>query len=467
MKVCLIVEGAYPYVSGGVSSWMVQLMKSMPQHEFIVQVISPERTDERRPFQCEIPDNLSSIEELYLQDDDFVGKRARKIKLNKTETKALEQLLFGVVENWNPIFDMFQKKNISLNELLGSSAFFEVAKKYYLKKYNRIAFSDFLWTLRSMYLPLFTILKAVPIKADLYHCVSTGYAGVLGSMQKYLYGGKLIITEHGIYTREREEEIIRAGWVSGIYKDLWIEQFKKLSLCGYRYANTVTALFPEASLFQRELGCMKEKQHVIPNGVKVDEYAGIEEKDPQDEMINIGAILRVTPIKDVKTMISAFAVAKSVNNKLKLWIMGPTDENPEYAEECRRQIRDLKIADVEMTGKIKVKEYLGKMDFLILSSLSEGQPLVILEGYAAKKPVISTNVGNCRGMIYGVDETDDLGKAGVIVPILGVNQMAQAMLLLAEDEKLRKQMGESGYQRAIKYFDGRTIFDRYQELYKI
>jgi len=147
--------------------------------------------------------------------------------------------------------------------------------------------------------------------------------------------------------------------------------------------------------------------------------------------------------------------------------MGPTDENPEYAGECRRQIRDLKIADIEMTGKIKVKEYLGKMDFLVLSSLSEGQPLVILEGYAAKKPVISTNVGNCRGMIYGVDETDNLGKAGVIVPILGVNQMAQAMLQLAEDEELRKQMGESGYQRAIKYFDGRTIFDRYKELYKI
>ncbi len=467
MKICLIVEGAYPYVSGGVSSWMVQLMKSMPQHEFVVQVISPERTEEKKPFQCEIPDNLSLIEEVYLQDDDYVGKRAKKVKLNQKEKDAIKQFLFGTLTDWETIFDLFQKKTVSLNSLLGSSDFFEIIKECYLEKYDRIAFSDFLWTLRSMCLPMFTILKSAPMQADIYHCVSTGYAGVLGSMQKYLFGGKLIVTEHGIYTREREEEIIRANWVKGIYKDLWIDQFKKLSLCAYHYADVVTALFKEASIFQKELGCPKEKQLVIPNGVRVGEFVGIPMKEPSDSYINVGAMLRVTPIKDVKTLISAFAVAKSVDNRLKLWIMGPTDENPEYAKECERQIADLKIPDVVMTGRIPMKEYIGKMDFLVLSSLSEGQPLVILEAFAAKKPMITTNVGNCRGMLYGDRETDDLGKAGIVVPILGVNQMAQAMLDLAADEELRKTMGEIGYERAAKYFDGNEVFDKYLELYRI
>ncbi len=36
-----------------------------------------------------------------------------------------------------------------------------------------------------------------------------------------------MVSEHGIYTREREEELIRAKWVGGIYKNIWIEQFKK------------------------------------------------------------------------------------------------------------------------------------------------------------------------------------------------------------------------------------------------
>ena len=35
-----------------------------------------------------------------------------------------------------------------------------------------------------------------------------------------------MVSEHGIYTREREEELIRAKWVGGIYKNIWIEQFK-------------------------------------------------------------------------------------------------------------------------------------------------------------------------------------------------------------------------------------------------
>ena len=46
-------------------------------------------------------------------------------------------------------------------------------------------------------------------------------------MAKYLHGCKLLISEHGIYTREREEELLKASWVAGIYKNIWIEQFKK------------------------------------------------------------------------------------------------------------------------------------------------------------------------------------------------------------------------------------------------
>lgn len=464
MKICLIVEGAYPYVSGGVSSWMVQLMKAMPQHEFIVQVIYAQRTTKKRPFQCEIPDNLSEIQEVYLQDDDFVNGKRKKLRLTKEEYEALEGLIFGKVDNWETVFRLFQKQ-ISLNQLLCGPDFFEIVKKYYLMGYERIAFSDFLWTLRSMYLPLFTIMKSPLIEADIYHPVSTGYAGILGCMQKTLIGGKLIVTEHGIYTREREEEIIRADWVKGIYKDLWIEQFKKLSQCAYKYADDVVALFHQASQFQRELGCLADKQHVIPNGVNANNFADIPQKESSDTDVHIGAVLRVTPIKDVKTLLSAFAVARSVDSRLKLWIMGPLEEDPEYVEECYRQVRELEIPDVTFTGKIQVKEYIGKMDILVLSSLSEGQPLAVLEGFAASKPFITTNVGNCREMLYCCDETDDFGKAGIVVPILGINPMAKAMLELAADEQKRIEMGKAGLQRAKKFFDVHETFQKYQEIY--
>ena len=144
---------------------------------------------------------------------------------------------------------------------------------------------------------------------------------------------------------------------------------------------------------------------VIPNGVDSHKFENIPQKQEEDPFIHVGAVLRVTPIKDVKTMIGAFGLAKSKEPRLKLWIMGSLEESEEYAQECRKMVADLNIQDVEFTGIVNIKDYIGKMDILLLTSLSEGQPLAILEGFAAKKPFIATNVGNCRGLIQG--EFDD------------------------------------------------------------
>ena len=71
--------------------------------------------------------------------------------------------------------------------------------------------------------------------------------------------------------------------------------------------------------------------------------------------INIGAVLRVTPIKDVKTMIQAFAFAKAKAPRLKLWIMGPWDEDEEYAKECFELSETLGLSeDIEFTGRINI-----------------------------------------------------------------------------------------------------------------
>jgi len=463
MKVCLIVEGAYPYVNGGVSSWVQQLITNMPDVEFVVQTIAA-TPNEKQEFAYKIPDNVSEIQEVYLLDDDYIGTGIqKKIKLNKKEYRAFEGLMFGSSTDWDVIMRFFAEKEVSLNALLSGKDFYNMTKNYYNENFNRVIFSDFLWTMRSMYLPLFTILKSRTEKADLYHSVSNGYAGVWGSLQKCITGKPFLMTEHGLYTREREEEIIKADWVSGIYKELWIQQFKRIGECCYNYADGVVSLFEGARKFQVELGCNKKKTMVIPNGVDWKQYEGIASKEKDDEFINIGAVLRVTPIKDVKTLLSAYALAKQKNPMLKLWIMGGMDEAEEYAEECRRMVVDMDIKDVEFTGVINVKEYIGKMDFMILTSLSEGQPLSILEGFACKKPYIATNVGNCKGLIKG--ESDDYGNAGYVVPVMGVPEISRAILEMAKDEEARKKMGEAGFKRVSNLYTQEDVFTKYKKLY--
>ena len=84
-----------------------------------------------------------------------------------------------------------------------------------------------------------------------------------------------------------------------------------MSLLAYEKADIVTCLYDRAKALQIELGCPEEKIRVTPNGIKVDTFEGIPGKSEEEEAyINAGAVLRVTPIKDVKTMIQAFAFAK-------------------------------------------------------------------------------------------------------------------------------------------------------------
>ena len=200
---------------------------------------------QRGKFVYDLPDNVTEVYEAYLDDVDWDRKQKRekrKIQLNEKQHKALRSIILNQEIDWDTLFDMFQNEKISIDDLLMGPNFFDIVRESYNMKYSQMVFSDFLWTVRSIYLPLFLILKTEIPKADIYHCVATGYAGVLGSMAKKYYGCGLMISEHGIYTREREEELLKATWVAGVYKNIWIEQFRKMSKIAYDRADLVTCL---------------------------------------------------------------------------------------------------------------------------------------------------------------------------------------------------------------------------------
>lgn len=465
MRICFIAEGCYPYVVGGVSGWVHSMIRTFPDQEFILLTIIANRELSGR-FAYELPENVTEVHELYLEDVDWgsVNKR-HKTRMDKKDYHALRSLLMNHEVEWDVMFDFFRDNNVSINHLLMGEDFYHAVLDCYNLKYPDIVFSDFLWTMRSMYLPLFLAMSMEIPQADVYHAVSTGYAGILGCMGKHFHGGQLILSEHGIYTREREEELIKAEWVQRLYKRIWIQQFKKMSQVAYDKADVVTSLYQHARELQIELGCPVKKTMVTPNGIdykRLENLPGI--RPEQEGYIHIGAVLRVTPIKDVKTLIQAFAYARRRCPKLKLWIMGPYDEEPEYAAECFKMVEMMEIPDVEFTGRIQVTDYLGWMDMTILTSISEGQPLTILESFAAHVPVIATDVGNCRGLLYGED--DDFGEAGILTHIMNVEEIASAMVYLAENPEVRRQMAEVGYRRLLRKYKIEDMKKTYADIYR-
>ena len=126
--------------------------------------------------------------------------------------------------------------------------------------------------------------------------------------------------------------------------------------------------------------------------------------------------------------------------------------------------QQLEISDIEFTGRIQVTDYLGWMDMTILTSISEGQPLTILESFAARVPVIATDVGNCRGLLYGED--DDFGKAGILTHIMNIEEIGNAMVYLAENPKARKQMADVGYRRLMRKYKIEDMKKTYEGIYR-
>jgi glycosyltransferase involved in cell wall biosynthesis len=176
---------------------------------------------------------------------------------------------------------------------------------------------------------------------------------------------------------------------------------------------------------------------------------------------------RVVPIKDIKTFIRAM---RTVVNRLpaaEAWIAGPEDESPGYARECHELAAQLGLTDkIKFLGFQKLTDILPKVGLVVLSSISEALPLVILEGYAAGIPTLSTDVGSCRQLVFGLPGEDEaIGASGRVVRIADPEALAQAALELLLDAQQWQRASAAAIERVEKYYAQHIMFDRYRALY--
>lgn len=465
MRICLILEGSYPYVRGGVSTWADEYIKSMPQHEFVLWIIGA-KAENRGNFKYEIPENVVEVHEVFLDDALRVpppSRRRKSLSFTREEIHEHRKLFNFELPDFRVLAQVYQQRKINVHSFLMSEIFLKDILALCHKKYPSIPMTEFFHALRSMFIPiLYMISQEVP-EADIYHAVSTGYAGLLGSVATVVKEKPFILTEHGIYTREREEEIIRADWVSSYFKPRWIQLFNMLAQAAYENAASVTSLFQRASETQAELGCRIEKLKVIRNGIKTERFAGIPPKAPS-HYIDIGAVVRFHPIKDIKTMIYAFYELKRTFPAARLHILGGIDDEGYYSE-CKELIQMLKVPDISIPGNVNIVEYMEGLDFTVLTSISEGQPLSVLESMASGRPCVTTDVGCCRELVEGF-QGDELGAAGFVVPPMHPEKLAERMELLCRDADLREKMGEVGKQRVQQYYQRMDMIHNYIRNYE-
>jgi len=240
MKICMILEGSYPFVRGGVSKWVNDMIRSMPEHEFVIWGIG-DKEEKRGKYVVDLPENITEVYEAFM--DTALNQRVprnQNVQLTTAEYHAVRDIVFCEDPDLQLLFDMLQDKNINPVALFMSEPFLEIIKELCRDQFPFAGFTDLFWTVRSMFLPLLYLASQPMPKADLYHSCSTGYAGALGAFAAIAFDKPYVVTEHGIYTREREEEILRADWVAPIFKELWISMFYMFSRFAYRKAHCVT-----------------------------------------------------------------------------------------------------------------------------------------------------------------------------------------------------------------------------------
>lgn len=464
MRICLVLEGCYPYVNGGVSTWMHQYISEMTEHEFVLWLIAA-NVEDKDKFVYQLPSNVVEVHQVFLDDAlRLDGSNVLNHAFTPQEVQALEALISSGSPDWDLLFEMYQVQHIDPMAYLKSEDFLRSFAKSLEEHHPYISYADAFHSTRSRLLPVLYLLGTQVPQADCYHAICTGYGGLLASLGSYLYKKPMLLSEHGIYSREREEEIIGAQWVGKAFRSHWIRFFYMLSTLTYSRAFRITALYQGAMKIQIDMGADPEKCLIIPNGISYERFCNLPHK-PEDGFIDIGAAVRFAPIKDIKTMIYAFYELCSRMENVRLHILGGVDDQ-EYADECLTLIEQLGLKDkILLPGRVDVSEYFQKLDFTLLTSLSEGQPLSVLESFAAGLPAVTTDVGACSELILGTPP-DPFGRAGYFVPPMQREKLADAMELLASSREIRLAMGRAGQLRAGTYFHYNNMISKYRDLYK-
>lgn len=482
IDVCLILEGTYPYVTGGVATWVHQLITAMRDIKFAIVHIAA-HSDPTRKIKYDMPEHVISLKDVYLHDYQLLPDCERRPE--KRDFEIIQRFYDRLEDFDEELFAEFlslfrgQDACLDVSTVFSEPAVWRLLTHYYERHAPDVSFLDFFWTWRGTHLPIVQILKAELPPARIYHCLSTGYAGLLGAVAKVTHRAQFFLTEHGIYTYERMLEITQSTWIYekedprfraaselSYFKKWWLTMFRLMSHTAYRTADRIFTLYEGNRIREVLEGASREKITLIPNGIDVRGFGSIVRQ--RKPFPSVGLIGRVVSIKDIKTFIQSARLVLTKIPEARFYVIGPTDEEEEYYEECKTLVESLGLTDrIEFTGQVDVKDYYAFLKVVVLTSLSEAQPYIILEASLAGIPVVASDVGACREMLEGVTAEDRLiGKSGLVTGVSNPEETALAVVTLLKDEVLSARCVAAGKARVMRFYDQDDLLSRYLNVYE-
>jgi len=211
-------------------------------------------------------------------------------------------------------------------------------------------------------------------------------------------------------------------------------------------------------------GIPRERIDVIYNGIDLGRFEGDFDRTGiraslglSEEDVVVTQVARLVELKDYPTALRAIQQGAAEVPRLRYLIVG---DGPE------RQSIEALIDQLDLQGIVQVlgsrddvAEILAASDIFLLTSITEGIPLTLIEAMATGLPCVATDVG-------GVAEVVIEKETGLLAPEQDSTALARHIRRLANEPALRRELGAAGKRRAREKFDERQMQAAFVKLYQ-
>ncbi len=521
LSVLFETEGTYPYVGGGVSTWCDILVRELPQVDYHICAVTG---DPNVKFKYDLMPNVRQIIHVPLwgteEPAEFILPQVpfSEIYLRKQETtyQVIEEKFIPLFHHFlqgmeeagpdmtpygrtiHELYHYFQQYDYI--ESFKAPQVWEVFRDEMLRPYRERP-DDFLPEERPNLYDLTTALRWLnkllmvlnaPIPdTDVTHATIAAFVGLASVIAKLEYGTPMLLTEHGVYIRERYIHISATG-LTYFLKRFLINLSVYMSRLCYTYADQISPVCNFNQRWERLYGVPEEKLLTIYNGVNPNVFVPGPKPEKTRDRPTVVAAARIFPLKDIKTMIrTAYLVNKTIPDKdVQFIVYGSVTADPPYVLECLELIADeegrpeekSRIIEAAGAGAKEISKAVDLMtelgldrvfkfgkfhpdppkiflegDISILTSISEGFPYTVLESMACGRPVVATDVGGVREALEGF---------GVVCKPRDPQDLADGVIKLLQNEGLRQELGRKARNEVLAKYRTSTSVDAYWESYR-
>ncbi|MGW4905770.1 DUF3492 domain-containing protein [Streptomyces sp. NPDC004270] len=502
MRIGLLTEGGYPYVSGDARLWCDRLVRGLGQHEFDLYALSRSRRQEDEGW-LPLPPHISRVRTapLWTVEDDGVayGRRARRRFVESYgELAAVLCAGPGIGGPADPgpdgatngadgsgagpghLADRFGSALYGLAELardeggLGGALRSDSAMRT-LERACRAPGA--LGTAREARVPdllavaahLERALRPLSLDwygddglgaADLCHATAGGPAALPGLLARHFSDVPLLVTEYGVQLRSH---YLASGpdTAPPAVRTLLAAFHGRLAAEAYGRAAIITPGNAHARRWQERCGADRSRIRTVHPGMEAGRFAEVGEAPDRADPDTLVWVGRTEPSKDLVSLLHAFAEVRKEEPKARLRVVGaPTGpEGRAYLGHCKalaaqlfpdeadgvHAVGDNPVAFEEIGGPEAptLADAYASGSVVVLSSVVEGFPVGLVEAMLCARATVSTDVGAVVEVI---------GGTGLVVPPRNPRALAEACVALLRDPERRERLGAAARARALELF---------------